>query len=432
MDFDLRTRSGISDAREHRVALVRQMRELNDRAVEERRDLTSEERQTYERLDAEQDALGTRIREAERALDLEAQLDVRRLNRDERENSIREEELAAFDSAEGRYITGPEAERMIARRPTSSRAYRDAFETYLRARGMVGEMPAEQRAALQVGTDAEGGYTVPDEFLRELVIAEREFGIMRQLARIVTTGDDGDLLIPTVATRATAAWTAEEAAFTESEPTFGQVILRSYKVGAISKVSDELLHDSAFDILAFLARDLGEAVGILENTAFVTGASGSTTTPEGIVKKATVGKTFAANNAITADELIDVYHSLLSPYRANAVWMMRDSTVQAVRKLKTTENQYLWQPGLQAGQPDLLLGRPLLVDPDVPAIGTVAESVVFGDIGRGYWIRDVEGVSIKVLNELYAANGQVGFRLHRRTDGDLVDTQAVRIGKHPV
>jgi HK97 family phage major capsid protein len=112
--------------------------------------------------------------------------------------------------------------------------------------------------------------------------------------------------------------------------------------------------------------------------------------------------------------------------------MMRDSTVQAVRKLKTTDNQYLWQPGLQAGQPDLLLGRPLLVDPDVPAIGTVAESVVFGDIGRGYWIRDVEGVSIKVLNELYAANGQVGFRLHRRTDGDLVDTQAVRIGKHPV
>ena len=433
MDFDLNTRSGLADAREHRVALVKQMRAHNDKATAEKRDLTSEEDQEYRRMDDEQEKLGDEIKRHERLLNLETNLDVRDVNPDREDREERGDRADAyFDMAEGRYVSGTDVEERIKERPTASRSYRNAFEGYLRCRGMAGEMKPEQRAALNVGTDAEGGFTVPDEFLRELVIAERDFGIMRQESRIVTTGEDGDFLVPKVATRSTAAWTAEAAAFTESEPTFGQVILKSYKAGAISKVSDEILHDSAFDILAFLALDLGEAVGLLANTAYVTGASGSTTTPEGIVKKATVGKTFASNAAITADEMIDLYHSIVDAYRKNAIWMVRDSTLAAIRKLKDTTNQYLWQPGLQAGAPDLLLGRPVRIDPDVPAIATVAESVVFGDVARGYWIRDVEGISIKVLNELYAANGQVGFRLHRRTDGDLVDTSAVKIGKHPV
>lgn len=105
---------------------------------------------------------------------------------------------------------------------------------------------------------------------------------------------------------------------------------------------------------------------------------------------------------------------------------MRDSTVKLIRKLKDSTGQYLWQPGLQAGQPDTILSRPLVVNPNVPAATTGLRSVAFGDISR-YYIRDVEGVTVKVLNELYAANGQVGFRIHRRTDGDLRDTAAVKV-----
>lgn len=428
----MKTRREIADARERRAQLFEQMRAITDKAVAEKRDLTSEESQEWDRLDGEIESLAKDIRRAERELGLESEMSRDVVNPDGRGENT-EREAAFFDMAEGRYVTGAGVEERIRTRPTASRAYRDAFEALVRAtvRGGIANLSAEQRAALQVGTDSEGGYLVPDEFYRQLQESLREFGIVRELATIITTGDHGDLQVPQVATHMTAAWTAEEAAFTQSEPTFGQKILGAFKAGAISKISDELLLDSAFDVLGFLARDAGQALALLENTAFVTGASGSTTTPEGIVKKATVGKTFAANNAITADELIDLYHSVLSPYRGRAVWMMRDSTVQAVRKLKDTTNQYLWQPGLQAGQPDLFLGRPLRVDPDVPAIATVAESVVFGDIA-GYWIRDVEGISVKVLNELYAANGQVGFRVHKRTDGDLVDTSAVKVGKHPV
>lgn len=399
----------IEALREARAGLYERMKELNDAADAESRDLTAEEAQEYDRIEADFDQHERQIARLEKAAGIETRIS-------------RETAAPNGDAGDGNRV-----------KPTATPEYRDAFDAYLRARGNMEALGAEQRVALKVGTDAAGGFTVPDEFFNQLVESEREFGNMRKLSRTIVTGESGDLQIPALDTRATAAWTAEEAAFTQSESAFKQVVLKSYKAAAISKISDELLHDSAFDMLGFLARDLGEAIGILENTSFVTGASGSTTTPEGIVKKASTGKTFASNAAITADELIDLYHSVIDPYRSNAVWMMKDSTVAAVRKLKTSGGgEYVWQPGLQAGQPDLLLGRPLYVDPDMPAIATVAESVVFGDIGRGYWIRDVEGITVKVLNELYAANGQVGFRVHRRTDGDLVDTAAVKIGKHPV
>lgn len=399
----------IEDLREQRAGLFQRMSEITASAEAENRDLNAEETQEYDRVEADFDALTKRIGRLEKEAGFTG--------------GISRKDAAPDSDAEGR----------AEKRGTASPEYRAAFDALLRARGNVAVLTAEQRAAMQVGTDAEGGFTVPNDFYNQLVESEREFGVMRQLARIIVTGNSGDLEIPALDTRATAAWTAEEAPFTQSESTFRNVVLKSYKAAAISKISDELLHDSAFDLLDFLARDLGEAVGILENAAFVAGTSGSTTTPEGIVKKATVGKTFAAVNAIASDELIDLYHSLIEPYRSNAVWIMKDATVGAVRKLKDsgTPGQYLWQPGLQAGQPDMLLGRPLYVDKDVPAIAASAESVVFGDIGRAYWIRDVEGISVKVLNELYAANGQVGFRVHRRTDGDVVDPAAVRIGKHP-
>lgn len=398
----------IRELKQRRAALLTRLREIVESAETENRDLTSEETQEYQRTEQEFDSLSARIAR------LEA-LDSNPANPATQPTEGREVE----ENGEAREIT------------PASDEYRGAFEALARARGRQDHLSEEQRAALQVGTDSEGGYAVPDEFLRRLIEAEREFSIMRELATTITTGESGELLIPGVDTRASAEWTAEEAAFTESEDTFKQVKLGAFKVGALAKVSDELLHDSAFDILGFLARSLGEAVGLKEGKAFVDGASGSTTTPEGIVNKATVGFTgaVAATAVIATNDLFETYHSLLSPYRVRADWLINDGTAKAIRLLKDTNNQYLWQPGLQADQPDVLLGRPVRIDPNVPAIGVSARSIVFGDVG-GYYIRDVEGVTIKVLNELYAVNGQVGFRISRRTDGDLVDTAAVRVFKH--
>jgi HK97 family phage major capsid protein len=172
-----------------------------------------------------------------------------------------------------------------------------------------------------------------------------------------------------------------------------------------------------------MAKSAGEAIGIKANTYFVTGTGSGQ--PNGIVTAASLGKTAAGAAAITGDEIIDLYHSLLRPYRKRAVFLMKDSTVQLIRKLKSSDNQYLWQPGLQAGQPDVLLGRPLYTDPDMPAATTGLKSVLFADVSK-YWIRSVGTVTVKRLEELYAATGQVGFRVDRRLDGDLVDSAAAK------
>ncbi len=141
---------------------------------------------------------------------------------------------------------------------------------------------------------------------------------------------------------------------------------------------------------------------------------------------AQVGKTTASGTAIAADELIDLFHALKPPYRARATWLMHDSTVAAVRKLKDANNQYIWQPGLQAGQPDMLLGRPVRVSRYMPEIALDAKTVAFGDFSY-YWIADRQSIGIQRLVELYAANGQVGFRMFTRVDGRLALAEAVQV-----
>ena len=138
-----------------------------------------------------------------------------------------------------------------------------------------------------------------------------------------------------------------------------------------------------------------------------------------------LGKTAAGAAAITSDELIDLYHAVPRMYRMRGVWLMADATVKLVRKLKDGDQQYMWQPGLQAGQPDMLLGKPLITSTAMPAATTGLKSVVFGDLS-GYTIADRQGTVLQRLNELYAGNGQVGFRAYRRMDGDTVDATGIK------
>jgi HK97 family phage major capsid protein len=141
-----------------------------------------------------------------------------------------------------------------------------------------------------------------------------------------------------------------------------------------------------------------------------------------------VGKTATSQTAITADELMDLYHALPYMYRQNAVWMMNDTTAAQLRKLREdgASGNYLWQPGLLAGQPDTLLGRPVYTNNsmDTPAAGK--KVVLFGDLSY-YWISDFGGVSMKRLDELYAANGQVGFRFFRRVDARVMVAEAIQL-----
>lgn len=282
---------------------------------------------------------------------------------------------------------------------------------------------AEVLNSLSIGTDSEGGYLVPDEFERTLVKALEDENIIRTLAHVITSSS-GDKKIPVVASNGAASWVDEGAAIPESDDAFGQVNLGAHKLATMLKISEELLNDSAFNLEQYAAKEFGRRIGRAEEQAFIDG--NGTGRPTGFLTAAQVGVTAASATAITLDEIIDLYHSLREPYRRNAVFIVNDMTVKAIRKLKDNTGVYLWQPSMTANTPDTILGRPVKTSSFMPAIAAGAKAVAFGDFSY-YWIADRQGRAFKRLNELYAANGQVGFLGSQRVDGKLVLPEAIKI-----
>lgn len=288
---------------------------------------------------------------------------------------------------------------------------------------MRGQAPATN--ALKTGSDPDGGYLVPDEFEKQLIQKLQEANIMRSISHIIQT-NNGEHKIPVVASEGTAAWLDEEAAYTESNTQFSQVSLSAHKLGTLIKVSEELLNDSAFDLMSYLSGEFGRRLGNAEEKAFLTGTG--TNQPTGILNDtngASAGSTAAKADVLTFDDLIDLFYSLKTPYRQNAVFLMSDDTVKNIRKLKDKNDQYIWQPSTQAGQPDRILNRPVYTSPYMPTLAASAKPILFGDFNY-YWIADRQGRTFKRLNELYAVNGQVGFLGSQRVDAKLILPEAVK------
>jgi len=323
-------------------------------------------------------------------------------------------------------LTGrPTLPGMDTRSGRASDEYRKAFWNAMRTRAGEGLDPVI-RNALQIGTDTEGGYLVPDEFERTLVEALDEENIFRRLAKVITTSS-GDRKIPVVASKGTASWIDEEGAIPESDDSFGQVSIGAYKLGTMIKVSEELLNDSVFNLDTYIAKEFARRIGNKEEDAFFTGdGSGKPTGILAATGGAQLGVTTASATAITIDEVLDLFYSLKAPYRNKAVFVMNDATVKAIRKLKDGQGQYIWQPSLQAGTPDTILNRPVYTSAYVPNIAASAKSIIFGDFGY-YWVADRQGRVFKRLNELYAATGQVGFVATQRVDGKLILPEAIKV-----
>lgn len=301
----------------------------------------------------------------------------------------------------------------------ASDAYKEDFDRHLRGKVLVHNVLSE-------GVDADGGYLVPEDFERDIVTALEEENVIRSLAKVITTQHERK--IPVATGHSTAQWTAENAAYTESNPTFGQKQIDAFKLTDLARVSVELLQDSAFDIEDYLMKEFARAFGIAEEEAFCVGTG--TNQPTGIftANGGTVGVTAAANNAITADELISLVYALKSPYRRNAKFLMNDATVSIIRKLKDKNDAYLWQPSLQAGEPDRLLGYELYTSPYVPTVAAGALTVAFGDF-KNYWIGDRAGRTVQRLNELYATNGQIGYVATERVDGKVILPEGIQLLK---
>ena len=359
--------------------------------------LSAEDTAIYEKMEADVVALGREVERLERQATIDLELSK------------------ATSSPITNHPAQPDG------KPKTGRAadeYRADFLNALRGKPLLHNV-------MSTGVDADGGYLVPTEFERQIVMGLEEANVIRSIAKTITTS--AERKIPIAATHSTAQWTAENAAYTESNPTFAQKTIDAFKLTDLAKVSIELLQDSMFDLEAYLAQEFARAFGVAEEQAFCVGTG--TGQPTGIFLPTgggTIGVTASSASSITVDNVIDLVYALKSPYRRNAVFLMKDVTVSALRKLKDSNGVYLWQPSVQQGQPDRLLGYPIYTSPYVPGVEATALPIAFGDFSN-YWIADRMGRSVQRLNELYAGNGQVGFLATERVDGKVILAEGIQL-----
>lgn len=294
--------------------------------------------------------------------------------------------------------------------------------------GMQAQMGAdEQRAAQAVGTDSAGGYTVPEGFAGYVEVALAEYGGARADATVIQTAGGGDLPFPTMNDTAnSASIITENAQISETALTFGQTVLQSYMYGSLVLASIQFLNDEEVNAEQVIARALGERLARGTNAHFTTGTG--TGQPNGFITAGALGKTAAANNAITASELMDLEGSVDPAYRRNGSFQLNDGTLTALKQLTVgaSDDRPLWIPSIREGEPDRLLGYRYQVNQDIATIATTAKVVSFGDHSK-YMIRDVAGATLMRLTERYADYLQVGFLMFSRHDGDLLDA-----GTNPV
>ena len=290
----------------------------------------------------------------------------------------------------------------------ASKAYKAAFWNNIRKRNYY-----DVKDVLEIGTDANGGYLVPDEYEK------------RPIATVIQT-QSGTHTIPVVASHGTAAWMEENGLYPESDDTFDQISLSAYKLGTAIKVSEELMNDSVFDLETYIASEFGRRIGAAEEEAFLTGDGSKK--PEGIFTKVAATKgatTEITGSTVSFDNIMDVFHSLRSVYRSKAIWILNDTTIKALRKIKDNNGNYIWQPSVVVGQPDTILNRPYKTSIYAPELVAGNVPILFGDFSY-YWIAERQGRSFKRLSELYAANGQIGFLASERIDGKLILPEAVK------
>ena len=365
----------------------------------------------YEKMTADVQALGDEIKRLEDQKAIDAQ-------------------LAAATSIP---VQMAPAQKKAPANPTATAEYSKAFWDNMR-----GDVSFDVRAALSVGENSEGGYTVPDEFHRQLIQGLEENNIFRTLAHIIRT-NSGTRTIPIAADNGKASWVEEGNAIGESDLTFGVATLSAYKLACAIRVSNELLHDSAFDIAGHIANRFGVRFGNAEEDAFINGKGVSAdptqtpSEPTGILTTLAAPSVLTENaSTISFDDVYKLFYALKAPYRQKAKFLCNETALLQLMLLKDRNGQYIWKPGLDIGKPDTILGHALYTSTYMPAIeGTAASDagkkvLLFGDFSY-YWIADRTNRTMRRLNELYAMTDQVGFVGTQRVDGKLILPEAMKV-----
>lgn len=392
----------IKQLTERRQNIWNEAKGLLDKAAEEKRDLTGEEEQTFERLNTDLTNLRQRIDQVTEAMET---------------NKAAEEALTrALGAPEERRNGGTGDGDLETEVRSFLSGERRAVETSVEAMGEA------FKRALGIGSAPAGGATVPTSFHDQLIAHLVEgSGLMRLGPTVLTTSGGEPIEIPVTTSHGSAGPVAEAAAIPEDDPAFAKRTLSSYKYGQLIKVARELVDDTAVDLLGYIATTAGRNVGLAFGAKLVTG-SGSNE-PAGVAGVATAGKTgAAATGDFTADDIIDLFFSVIAPYRnsGSTGWLLRDASLAAVRKLKDGAGRYLFEPAATFGAPDTLLGKPIQTDPNVAAIAAGAKSVLFGDWSR-YFVRIVGGVRFERSDDYAFNTDQITFRALVRGDGLLAD-----------
>ena len=397
---------------ERRAQLATEAQAILDRAAAENRNLTGEEEQTFQRIG---DDMGNLRANADRAV------------RFAEDQQAAEEALRSFPGNGG----GPEpsdTERLLTNLRSFLRGEKRELPI-LPARPTESFEVVHEARALSKGTATAGGNTVPTTFygrlLEHLILTA---SLLRGGATIMNTTSGENIQIPVTTAHGGATLVPEAGTIPQNDPAFGTRTIGAYKYGVLIRVPRELIDDTAVDLLGYLARQAGRAVGNVFGADLVNG--NGTAKPLGLAASTTLGVTggTGVGGAPTFDNLIDLFYSVSAPYRnsPDAAWLINDVTAGNLRKLKDSSGRYLWEPSLIPGAPDTILGKAVLTDPNVATVAVNANSVIFGDLST-YWVRLVGGLRFERSDEFAFDSDVSVFRCLIRGDGLLTDqTGAVK------
>lgn len=369
-----------------RQAAWHEAKHILDAAAAENRDLTAEEQQSYERISADLDTRAAVIEQLRKDEERAARLDAAAAE-------IRTDEAPAGDDGDA------EAIRRLAKGEIRSFEFNKRDLDKTTASGIV-----------------------PTSFYDQVQMKAQLVGPMLDptVVTVMNTAGGENMTVPRLTAYSSGTLFAEGSAIGESDPTISSITLGAYKYGFIVQLSRELIEDNGVDILGFLAEQVGTGLGYSVNTALTTGSGSSQ--PNGIVTAAGTGVTggTGVSGVFTADNLIDLYYSLDGAARMlpGTGWMCNGASIGAMRKLKDTAGNYVFQPSLSADQRDLVLGRPVFENPSMASTGTAVKSVLAGHF-PSYFVRSVGGIRLDRSDDYAFTNDLVTFRATCRVDGNL-------------
>jgi HK97 family phage major capsid protein len=278
---------------------------------------------------------------------------------------------------------------------------------------------------------------LPTDFYDALIAHLIEVsGVMQAGPTVLNTAGGESLQIPKTTAHSTSSGltAAQAATLPSSDPAFALATLSSYKYGILLQVARELIDDSGVDLIGYLAMQAGRAIGNKFGSDLVTGTG--TSQPTGFMTSATIGvtgTTTGKGGAAQYADLVDLEYSVIAPYRQSrsCYWIAQDKTIGGFRKIVDSNGRPIWEPSMVLGSPDLLLGKPLVADPFMPAVATGAQSVAFGDFSQ-FFVRLVGGIRFERSDDFLFGSDLVAFRAVLRGDGVLVDqTGAIKTYKGP-